>query len=178
MAGPVLGIVGLVAGFALWAAMFRAGARWTDPAEPSEGRGFVAHPGTTAAAVRGGERGSVTPLVLGMVVCLLLLGAAVTAATSAFLDRQRLQNACDGAAAAAADAAEASYYGGATRGDRAGAAARDYLRVRSPDVQVSVNASGGSVLLTCTADSAITMGGLFQVATLQQSVQAVGRSVL
>lgn len=140
----------------------------------------LAHIGAAPVAAQGGDRGSVTPLVLGMVVCLLLLGAGVTAATSAFLDRQRLQNACDGAAAAAADAAEAGYYGtgGATRAGRAGAAARDYLRVRSPHVQVSVAPSGGSVLLTCTADSAITMGGLFQVATLQQSVESVGRSVL
>jgi hypothetical protein len=48
------------------------------------------------------DTGSAMPLVIGMVVCLLLLGAGITAATSAFLARANLQHVCDGAASAAA----------------------------------------------------------------------------
>ena len=47
------------------------------------------------------DRGSVTPLIIGMLVCLLVLTAGVTAAGSAFLAGQRLQGLCDGAVAAA-----------------------------------------------------------------------------
>lgn len=136
---------------------------------------------------RGAECGSVTPLMIGMVVCLLLLGAGVAAATSAFLARQRLQNACDGAAAAAADAAESGYYalpgsggndGGNDGGDAVTAAARDYLQARSPKVAAIASISTGSVVLTCSTESPIAMGGLFGVPTLPQTVQAVGRAVL
>jgi Flp pilus assembly protein TadG len=119
-------------------------------------------------------------LVIGMVVCLLLLGAAVTAATSAFLARQRLQNACDGAAAAAADAAQVDYYVGDSDGqdDPATAAAGRYLQARSPGVHAVADTTDGAVRLTCTTESAIAMGALFGVGTLRQSVQAVGRAVL
>ena len=48
------------------------------------------------------DSGSVTPLIIGMMLCLLILGAVVTADCSAFLDGQRLPHLCDGAAAAAA----------------------------------------------------------------------------
>lgn len=127
------------------------------------------------------DRGSVTPLVVGMVVCLLALCAGVTAATSAFLARQRLQNACDGAAAAAADAAENGYYGGRIgipARDAAAAAAQQYLAVRSPRVSVRAELSLGSVTLACTAESAITLGALFAKPTLTQTVRAVGHAVL
>src|SRR5699024_10806774 len=70
-----------------------------DPAAPPHRR-----PGTPAAR----DRGSVTPLVIGMVLCLLLLGAGVTAATSAFLARQNLQHSCDSAADAATNAARSA----------------------------------------------------------------------
>jgi hypothetical protein len=127
------------------------------------------------------DRGSVTPLVIGMVVCLLLLGAGVTAGTSLFLNRQRLQDACDGAAAAAADAAEAGYYSGGPgrqSEETARAAALDYLRPRSPGVGAIADTSTGSVRLTCTATASITFGTLFGVPTMSQSVQSVGRPVL
>ena len=45
------------------------------------------------------DRGSITPLVIGMFVCLLILTAGVAAAGSAFLAGQRLQRLCDGAVA-------------------------------------------------------------------------------
>lgn len=119
-----------------------------------------------------GERGSVTPLVLGMVVCLLLLGAGVTAGTSVFLARQQLQSACDGAAAAAASADRAGLAGGSE------SAARQYLAARNLEVGIRADQAGGSVVLTCSASAAITFGALFGVATMTQTVQAVGRSVL
>ena len=121
-----------------------------------------------------------TPLVLGMVVCLLLLGAGVTAATSAFLARQRLQADCDGAAAAAADAAEAHYYGGngALSKDAALTGAQQYLATRSARVSVSTDISGGSVVLACTSTSDIALGALFGYGTATQTVRSVGRPVL
>lgn len=123
-----------------------------------------------------------TPLVIGMVLCLLLLCAGVTAATSAFLSHQRLQNACDGAAAAAADAVGTGFSpeiaGGATATAVAAGAADDYLRVRSPEVSASAEAAGGTVRLTCRASADITFGALFGSPTLSQTVQSVGRPVL
>jgi hypothetical protein len=122
----------------------------------------------------------VTPLVLGMVVCLLLLGAGVTAATSAFLARQRLQAECDGAAAAAADAAEAHYYGGmgTLSKDAALTGAQQYLSTRPDRVAVSAETSDGSVVLACTATSDIALGALFGFGTATQTVRSVGRPVL
>lgn len=133
-----------------------------------------------------GERGSVMPLVIGMVVCLLLLGAGVSAATSAFLARSRLQHSCDGAASAAADAAQRSAVltGIAANSDTAQAAAMEYLRPRDPATEVAAgqpaaaDGAGAAVELTCTGRAAITFGALFGVPDLTLSVRAVGRSVL
>lgn len=135
-----------------------------------------------ASRPRAADRGSVTPLVIGMVLCLLLLCAGVTAATSAFLAHQRLQNACDGAAAAAADAVgiglspDAAADAAAT--SVAARAAEDYLRVRSPEVSAAAQASGGTVRLTCRASADVTFGALFGSPTLSQTVQSVGRPLL
>ena len=81
------------------------------------------------------DRGSVTPLVIGMMVCLLVLTAGVTAAGSAFLAGQRLQRLCDGAVAAAVGAVNPQRT--SAPGSRSAdpiAAANEYLRVRGPDV--------------------------------------------
>lgn len=125
------------------------------------------------------------PLVLGMVVCLLLLGAGVTAATSAFLARSRLQHSCDGAAAAAADAAHrALLLAGAATEDVARSAALDYLRPRDPATAVdgAIAGPGGgpgdTVELRCTGTSAITFGAVFGVAEMTMTMRAVGRSLL
>ena len=64
----------------------------------------VGRAGVAGAACDQSDRGSVTPLVIGMMVCLLVLTAGVTAAGSAFLAGQRLQRLCDGAVAAAVGA--------------------------------------------------------------------------
>lgn len=124
------------------------------------------------------DRGSVTPLVIGMVLCLLLLCAGVTAATSAFLAHQRLQNACDGAAAAAADAVAVGLSPGGGAAESAAQAADGYLRARSPEVSAAADASGGTVRLTCRATAAVTFGALFGSPTLSQTVQSVGRPLL
>lgn len=145
--------------------------------------------GAGAAAPRPGhacrERGSVMPLVIGMVVCLLLLGAGVTAATSGFLARSRLQHSCDGAASAAADAAQRTLLltGTAAGSDIARAAALEYLRPRDPTTEIAAGQPaagevGSAVELTCTGRAAITFGALFGVPVMTLSVRAVGRSLL
>lgn len=126
------------------------------------------------------DRGSVAPLVIGMVLCLLLLGAGVTAATSAFLAHQRLQNACDGAAASSASATLDDYYDDTTApatADEAEAAALQYLRPRHAGVRVHAQPSPDAVRLTCTDTAEITLGALFGVGTLAVEAHAVGRVV-
>lgn len=49
------------------------------------------------------ERGSTAPLIIGFVVVILVLIAAVTDATAAFLDRQSLESLADDAALQGAD---------------------------------------------------------------------------
>lgn len=125
------------------------------------------------------DRGSVLPLVIGMVACLLLLGAGVTAATSAFIAHNRLQHACDGAAASAADAAtRAEELGGSAPEVRARAQAVSYLQVRRPDVTIQVSHTGAAVELLCSAKASIVFGGLFGFGTVAMDAHAVGRSVL
>lgn len=59
------------------------------PGRPSGGSGRPS--GGPGGAAGASDRGSITPLVIGMFVCLLILTAGVTAAGSAFLAGQRLQ---------------------------------------------------------------------------------------
>ena len=96
-------------------------ARWRLPRGPVMSARREAVTPRRATRAPDGERGSVTPLVIGMMVCLLLLTAGVTAAGSAFLAGQRLQRLCDGAVAAAVGAST-----------RAGPRPRSVLAVR-PD---------------------------------------------
>ena len=117
------------------------------------------------------DRGSVTPLIIGMLVCLLVLTAGVTAAGSAFLAGQRLQRLCDGAVAAAVgalnprrDSAE-----GVSVADPI-AAANEYLRVRGPDVGAVVNIGVDAITAQCSNEAPITFGGLFGYPTLPRSV--------
>ncbi|GGM07720.1 pilus assembly protein TadG-related protein [Nakamurella endophytica] len=124
----------------------------------------------------GRDRGSVTPLVLGMLACLLLLAAGVTAAGSAFLGGQRTQNLCDGAAAAAADAIDPRT-GGAGQEDAAVAAAQRYLAVRGETVGVVVGVDAGTVRVTCTADVPVAFGVVFGHPTLRRTVTAAGTPV-
>lgn len=119
------------------------------------------------------------PLIIGMVVCLLVLGAGVTAATSAFLARSRLQHSCDGAAATASDAARRSAaLTGRVDADSAAAAAWDYVRQHDPRADLALRAEADGVELTCSSRSAVTFGALFATPEISLTVQASGRSVL
>ncbi len=112
------------------------------------------------------DAGSVTPLVIGMVACLLLLAAGLTAATSAFLGQQRLRGVCDGAAVAAANAVSGS------ADDAFGGSAQDavaaYLSLRSPSVGATVEVEGTTVTLTCRTRADVTFGALFGVRQMDQ----------
>jgi hypothetical protein len=117
------------------------------------------------------DTGSVTPLIIGMMFCLLFLGAAITAAGSAFLAHQHVQHLCDGAATTAADTAAV------TGGSDAAAtqAATDYLTIRGNNTTATATVAADGVHLTCQADIPITLGALFGQPTLHLTVPAVGR---
>ena len=124
------------------------------------------------------DRGSVTPLVIGMLVCLLLLTAGVTAAGSAFLAGQRLQRLCDGAVAAAVGAVNPKR----TTSEGVGlsdpiAAANEYLRVRGPDVGAVLNLGADTVTAQCSNEAPITFGALFGSPTLARTVTSTSEPI-
>jgi Flp pilus assembly protein TadG len=129
--------------------------------------------GSLRVARSDGDRGSITPLILGLTLCLLLLVAGVTAAGSAFLGRSRLQNQCDGAALAASDAADVP--GRPRQTAAANDAAIEYLSVRPGQVGVRVVVGADTVTATCWTDTPITFGDMFLTPTLRQEVQASSR---
>lgn len=136
-------------------------------------------PGANGQRDPGGQRGSVLPLVLGMVLCLLLLGAGVTAATSGFLARGRLQHACDGAASAAADTARRTFLlTGHVSEEAAAQQAALVLSHRATGATAAVVTSANGVRLSCTGTAAITFGALFGVAEMTLTVQAAGLTTL
>ena len=124
------------------------------------------------------DRGSVTPLVIGMLICLLVLTAGVTALGSAFLAGQRLQRLCDGAVAAAVGAVNP------TRSSAQGvpvsdpiAAANQYLRVRGPDVGAVVDVGAETITAQCSNIAPITFGALFGYPTLERTVTATSQPI-
>ncbi|MET3804100.1 hypothetical protein ABIB25_001086 [Nakamurella sp. UYEF19] len=118
------------------------------------------------------DRGSVTPLIIGMMLCLLLLGAGITAAGSAFLAGQRLQHLCDGAVAAAADTLT-----GPTNGSPAAdTTVATYLATRNSQIATRITYHDTTVNLTCTTDTPITFGALFGTPTLHRTVNANART--
>ena len=125
------------------------------------------------------DSGSVTPLVIGMMVCLLVLTAGVTAVGSAFLAGQRLQRLCDGAVAAAVGAVNPrrSSSEGARLSDPI-AAADQYLRVRGPDVGAVVNVGADTVSARCSNEAPITFGALFGSPTLTRTVTSTSEPIL
>ncbi len=125
------------------------------------------------------DRGSVTPLVLGMMVCLLVLTAGVTAAGSAFLAGQRLQRLCDGATAAAAGAVDPRRSSAESVGvaDPVAAANR-YLQVRGPDVGAVVTLGATTVSARCSNEAAITFGAVFGFPTISRTVTSTSQPVL
>lgn len=123
---------------------------------------------------RPGDRGSVTPLVIGMMLCLLLLGAGVIAAGSAVLARRNLQSACDGATA--------SISGTVTLDQLAGAPAGffdhqldEYLANRMPEALGATGATNTEVVARCEADSPVTFGRIFGRPTVHVSVESASQ---
>lgn len=124
------------------------------------------------------DRGSITPLVIGMFVCLLILTAGVTAAGSAFLGGQRLKRLCDGAVAAAVgavDPARASA-GGVAVGDPI-AAANQYLGVRGPDVGAVVTVGAQTITAQCSNEAPVTFGALFGFPTVSRTVTSTSQPI-
>ena len=132
---------------------------------------WVRGPGATTASALGADQGSVTPLMIGMMLILLLLGCGVSAAGSAFLTRQRLQGQCDGAAAVAADAIRPDLSGPQSAA-AASAAADDYLSVRGGGVRVGIIVDDAAAQLTCRRTAAISFAGLFDLPDVDFTVTA------
>lgn len=124
------------------------------------------------------DTGSITPLVIGMLACLLLLTAGVTAAGSAFLAGQRLQRLCDGAVAAAVGAVNPARSSGAgvVASDPV-AAAHQYLQVRGPDVGAVVTVGDVTISARCTNQAPITFGALFGSPTLTRTVTSTSQPI-
>ena len=106
-----------------------------------------------------GERGSVTPLIVGFAVVVALLVAVVVDASAAYLRRQGLNSAADSAALAATDGIqgeEVYTHGLGERADIDQAAARRYVaayfassgvRGRFPGLDYSVETTANTVLV-------------------------------
>jgi len=124
------------------------------------------------------DRGSITPLVIGMFVCLLILTAGVTAAGSAFLGGQRLQRLCDGAVAAAVGAVDParSSAAGVAVGDPI-AAANQYLGVRGPDVGAVITVGAQTITAQCSNEAPVTFGALFGFPTVSRTVTSTSQPI-
>lgn len=118
------------------------------------------------------DRGSVTPLVIGMMLCLLILGAGVIAAGSAVLARRNLQSACDGAAAAAAGDTTIDQLT-AGRTSTFAASIDDYLHSRMPGAVGTPGATPTAVTAHCEDEASVTFGVLFGNPTVHLSVDSV-----
>ncbi len=122
------------------------------------------------------EEGSITPLILGFVLILLLLGFAVGAVGSVVLAREQLQSVCDGAAVTAGNALRPGASDTANTG-LARTAADTYVRDRSATMPFpTVTVADGTAALTCTENFTPTFLGLIQVPLPQTlTVSAHGR---
>lgn len=120
-------------------------------------------------AVRDGERGSTLPFVLLCWTVAALMVAGAVAASDAFLEQQRVQSVCDGAALAAADRADIAtvYARGVgpalplTAAD-AQAAVSDHLTLGRQRLDAwTADTDGTEVTLRCTRYADIAFGWLF-----------------
>lgn len=148
---------------------------WLPPVHRTDRPDLLDRPAEEAGAA---DRGSITPLVIGMLVCLLILTAGVTAAGSAFLAGQRLQRLCDGAVAAAVGAVDPA------RSTAAGvvvddpiAAANQYLGVRGPDVGAVVAVGAQTITAQCTTEAPVTFGALFGFPTVSRTVTSTSQPI-
>lgn len=120
------------------------------------------------------DRGSVTPLVLGMMLCLLLLGAAVIASGSAVLAKRNLQSVCDGATTAAAGDLTLDQLAAGAKGQASDRIAA-YLSNRWPEATFQAATTPTGVTARCEAEAPVTFGVLFAHPTIHLSVDAVSR---
>ena len=123
------------------------------------------------------ERGTVTVMTIGFLLLLGLLTVVVVDASSAFLERQRLNNLADGAALTAADGLdEAGFYTdhrvvldpGEARGLVSDYLAPENIRV----VDVNVSGDSVSVHLERTLDLALTPPGWTSSTTIAADATA------
>ncbi len=129
-------------------------------------------PATSDKAPVERDRGSVTPLVIGMMLCLLILGAGVIAAGSAVLARRNLQSACDGAAdAVAAETTIDQLAAGRTA--TFAVTIDDYLHSRVPAAVGTTHPMPNSVAAHCEDEAAVTFGVLFGNPTVHLAVDSV-----
>jgi uncharacterized membrane protein len=135
------------------------------------------------------ERGSVTPLIVGFALILMILVAVVVDASAAFLKRQDLATLAEGAALQAADLGaegEEVYTRGVTdrplllTASSARAAAQAHLRqvgayADHPGLRVSVAVDGIRVTVRLTADAELplTFPGSPATATVTGSGSAI-----
>jgi hypothetical protein len=117
------------------------------------------------------DDGSITPLVIGMMLCLLILGAGITAAGSAFLAGQQLQHLCDGAAATAAGTITDN-----TNQQNITDTIENYFALRHSQVAATITLQNTTLTLTCTTDTPITFGNLFGTPTLHRTVTATAQA--
>ena len=120
------------------------------------------------------DRGSVTPLVIGMMLCLLLLGAGVVAAGSAVLARRNLQSACDGATSSLAAGVTLDQLAA----DRAGGFDRqiaEYLASRMPGASAVAGSTETEIIARCETDVPVTFGAIFGYSTVHFTVGSASR---
>jgi uncharacterized membrane protein len=117
------------------------------------------------------ERGSTIPLILGFFLIALIILAGSVAAGDAFVQQRGLQDACDGAAVAAAASGVDLGRGGGLSSERAlqfgdvrttvtQYLARDPSR-RSVRVNASLSADAQTLTLTCEQNERIAFGAMF-----------------
>ena len=120
-------------------------------------------------AGRDGERGSTLPFVLVCWLVAALMAFGAIAASDAFLEQQEVQSVCDGAALAAANAAdEAVLYTGGVGSDlpltraSAQAAVADQLADAASELHSwAAETDGVEVTVRCTRSVDIAFGWLF-----------------
>jgi Flp pilus assembly protein TadG len=109
-----------------------------------------------------------------MMLCLLLLGAAVIASGSAVLAKRNLQGVCDGATTAAAGGLTLDQLA-AGAGDLASDRIAAYLSNRWPEATFQAATTPTGVTARCETEAPVTFGLLFAHPTIHLSVDAASR---